>query len=464
MYWDGELIAENGTVGSERAHEQPGRIDFLAPLPSHLLTTGKHQLTLEISTFHTDETLSAIFYVLSIVDYHSAVARPFKQSGLAIFFMGSLLVISLLFLLLFWLYQHNKLYQIYSILCLSSALLLAAEKWRSLFGYTYDLHLTRLHVVLFLTATTCVSLLSFYLKYYRLNHMTRWLSGSVIVFGAVTLSSISYDGKSILLFLITFLSILGINLLSLWQKKPSAWINTLIITAALITLLVAPNDFLEDRFAIISFAIVLIMLTSLIQEMKRHRNQAMEAIRLEAELLKRNLQPHFLMNSLMLVIEWIEQKPVAAVKFIEALSKELRLLVTFTDKKIIPLSDEIDLCQRHIEIMAFRYNANFSLLVNGHVDNIYIPPAIIHTQVENAFSHNKIPLDTQFVLTITTHENEVVITFRSPLNKKSKNDSTGVGERYIHTRLYDAFGDRYTFTSNEEHHHWVSRIHFTRTV
>jgi LytS/YehU family sensor histidine kinase len=294
--------------------------------------------------------------------------------------------------------------------------------------------------------------------------MTRWLSGSVIVFGAVTLSSISYDGKSILLFLITFLSILGINLLSLWQKKPSAWINTLIITAALITLLVAPNDFLEDRFAIISFAIVLIMLTSLIQEMKRHRNQAMEAIRLEAELLKRNLQPHFLMNSLMLVIEWIEQKPVAAVKFIEALSKELRLLVTFTDKKIIPLSDEIDLCQRHIEIMAFRYNANFSLLVNGHVDNIYIPPAIIHTQVENAFSHNKIPLDTQFVLTITIHANEVILTFQSPLNKKAKAESTGVGEHYIHARLYDAFGDRYKFTSNEEHHHWVSRIHFTRTV
>src|SRR5690606_16231108 len=110
---------------------------------------------------------------------------------------------------------------------------------------------------------------------------------------------------------------------------------------------------------------------------------------MEAKLLRKNLEPHFLMNSLTLAIEWIEQAPASASAFVKALAEELGMLVAYSDKKLISLDEEILLCKRHLEIMGFRYLASYTLKVSGSTEGVLLPPAVIHTQIENAFSHNR---------------------------------------------------------------------------
>ena len=48
--------------------------------------------------------------------------------------------------------------------------------------------------------------------------------------------------------------------------------------------------------------------------------------RLKNELLKKQLQPHFLMNTLTSLIDWIEEAPEIGIQFIEALANEFTLL------------------------------------------------------------------------------------------------------------------------------------------
>jgi len=199
---------------------------------------------------------------------------------------------------------------------------------------------------------------------------------------------------------------------------------------------------------------------SLIQEMKANRVRSLEAASLEADLLRRNLQPHFLMNSLMLVIEWIEQKPQAAVNFVQALAEELRALVKFSNQKEVSLEEEIALCRRHLEIMAYRYNAEYHLNVCGSPLGIRIPPAILHTQIENAYSHNHLASGSEFTLEIKHESNNVALYLCSPINRKQKIEGMGMGERYIHSRLKQYFGQDYRFESGVLEDRWQTIIAF----
>jgi hypothetical protein len=463
IYWDGQFVGENGTVGIDKMTEVPGEIDYLLPLPSELLTQGEHLLTLEISSFHVDEIVPTIFYGLRVMDSKLVYEYQMQSTRAAMFAISTLLVFSLFFQLLFWLYQRQSIYQVFSALCLSSGSLLLAEKWRVMFGYTYDLQLTRLHWVMVFTYFSCLLLPLFYLIYYQVKNKFIWFFPIALLLFTELLIGIDYDYKGKILFFSSLIITLMINLKALKDKKSSSPLNTLILLSGVILFISSPVDFTEDRFTITLFAIVLVMLVSLIQEMKNNRLRSLASIRLEAELLKRNLQPHFLMNSLMLVIEWIEEKPQEAANFVQALSEELRLLVTFSDLREVALEEELKLCRLHLEIMAYRYKANYILDIQGSIDAIMIPPALIHTQIENAFSHNHVPIDAVFMLSISQNGTDIELTLTSPLNKKLKLKNMGVGERYIRARLVENYGQSFSYKSYPDESNWINTIKLKRS-
>lgn len=234
----------------------------------------------------------------------------------------------------------------------------------------------------------------------------------------------------------------------------------MVIVALLFVL--SPENFLEDRFSLAAFVMVIVALVRVVDEMRVSRNKALSLARLEAELLRKNLQPHFLMNSLTLAIEWVEQAPASAATFVKALADELAMLVAYSDKKLIFLDEEILLCKRHLEIMGFRYSANYRFTVSGQAQGISLPPAIIHTQIENAFSHNRFAKTAEFKLAIARQEGKVRLELVSPLmpSKKRKDHSIGFGQRYIESRLEEAFERGYHYHSRVDGDTWVSVIEF----
>ena len=159
------------------------------------------------------------------------------------------------------------------------------------------------------------------------------------------------------MFIIMLSLSLGITLWAVRKKKEGSRLALAGVGVCVALLVTDSEAFLEYYFFPAFGVLIVCLLASLSLQSKKQRRQHEKALvnaaRLEIELLKKNIQPHFLMNTLTSVMEWIEEDPTTGVKFIEALADEFRILSEVSGKKLIPVSQEIELCRSHLEIMSF---------------------------------------------------------------------------------------------------------------
>ncbi|MEM8712037.1 MAG: histidine kinase, partial [Planctomycetota bacterium] len=187
------------------------------------------------------------------------------------------------------------------------------------------------------------------------------------------------------------------------------------------------------------------------------------AARLEAELLKKHLQPHFLMNTLTSIMEWVETDPPRGARAMESLSSELRTLVDISGETLIPMSVELDLCRAHLSVMEFRQGVSVELDVEGVNGDELIPPAVIHTLIENALTHNAYGEGAvRFRLAEKKAGRDRRIVLRTPLaGSPRRSRPEGGGLRYVRTRLEESFPGAWSIQSGAEDGEWWTRIHLS---
>lgn len=114
-----------------------------------------------------------------------------------------------------------------------------------------------------------------------------------------------------------------------------------------------------------------------------------DKVRSELEMIKSQIDPHFLFNSFNTLISAIETEPKDALKFAERMSDFYRTILDYRDKDFIPLSEEIALCKNYIYLLQARFGSN--LIINKHIpdtDNYLIIPLTLQIVIENAVKHN----------------------------------------------------------------------------
>ncbi|MDO3388067.1 histidine kinase [Gilvimarinus sp. SDUM040013] len=449
IYWDGILLSENGRPAQLAENEIPGLVEFRTYLTSEQLRVGSHELRIELSTHHVGADLHTIFYYLGLEPIENATVN---EHLVAVATMAALLVFGVLFLLLYFLYQPNIQYLVFSVLSFSSSLLLLVENWRELFNYTYNYHTDRLWWVLGLTLCVNSSLTTFCWLNSRFTSNIKPLIVVHVLFAIVALLPLSFDAISVFIFLVGLQFCILVSITSLRINAPVGYAYLGVPLLALGLLLMDMYQFLDVMFSNVALLIALVMTALLIRDMKSERRRAINALQLELELLKRSLQPHFLMNSLTLLMEWVETQPKLAVDFIEELAQEFRLLMKFSQQSLILLDDELSLCKHHLRIMSLRYERDFRLSVKGDTNSIDIPPAILHIQIENSFSHGELLGHTDFTLEVTQADNgQIRLNLLCPMAQQSQEPAVGfgVGERYIKARLAAEFGNKYDFISEK---------------
>ena len=92
-------------------------------------------------------------------------------------------------------------------------------------------------------------------------------------------------------------------------------------------------------------------------ESDRLRSARMEQARLETELesLGREVDPHFLFNSLNSLAHLVEQRSDAAPSFIRTLSATYRYVLECRGRPLVPLADELEALERHQALIDIRY-------------------------------------------------------------------------------------------------------------
>ena len=160
--------------------------------------------------------------------------------------------------------------------------------------------------------------------------------------------------------------------------------------------------------------------------------------RLELELIKKNLEPHFLMNSINATVHWMEENPRMAIHLLHSLAGELRLLVEISGKTRIPVARELELCRLHLEVMELRKEQKFTLISDGLDPEEEIPPFTFHTIIENGITHGFFEdRDGVFRIRreILSRDRIRFVLENNGSSKPKKDRGTGLGTRYLESRL-----------------------------
>jgi hypothetical protein len=377
--------------------------------------------------------------------------------------LGAFLVVGGWYLAMWLAVRRRPSLLAFSALCFAAALLQIAESYRVLSGYPFEWHLLRLWIVTVLTFAVCLLLPLFFALELQMRRTALRTSAFAAFLSIVAASATTYDTACLQMFTHSMIACVAIVLINIPTRRWSL-LPTGIGLACLVAALAAGGFDFGDRTFFIAFAAligtILVSLTlDLRREQREHHAATVRAARLEIELLKRSIQPHFIMNTLTAVMEWIESSPAEGVKFLESFAEELRIFADVAGSSLIPIGRELELCEAHLRIMSCRNGSRFILKTEGLRDADTIPPAIFHTLIENAITHNIYDEEAIAFQLRAEHSNGTRrYVFTAPLRSNAREDRGGMGMKYVRTRLEESYPGRWRVDSTAAKGLWHTSI------
>lgn len=159
-----------------------------------------------------------------------------------------------------------------------------------------------------------------------------------------------------------------------------------------------------------------------------------ENTRFRFEILKNQINPHFLFNSLSLLSSLISISPVKAKQYVSRFSNVLRHVLSFTDANSIPLKFEKSFLENYIYLLTMRFERALQVQLHfpEQYSNNHILPMVIQLLIENAVKHNKMSDEEPIEIKVIAGEEGVTIS--NPIRKKSSMGSWGIGLKNIKMR------------------------------
>jgi two-component system LytT family sensor kinase len=195
---------------------------------------------------------------------------------------------------------------------------------------------------------------------------------------------------------------------------------------------------------------------------RKSQERERRAIELEAhlaqaqlQLLRMQINPHFLFNTLNAISTLVHTSPYLADEMITDLSELFRFSLESSNDQEIPLSLELELLRRYLSIEQRRFGQRLEIVLNvdQEILNILVPPLILQPIVENAIRHG-IESQTGFgriAIYAGRNGNQVQLSV-SDNGKKSFSSSIGESKRHgiglanTRARLQQLYGKDQSFS------------------
>ena len=201
-----------------------------------------------------------------------------------------------------------------------------------------------------------------------------------------------------------------------------------------------------------------------IRTYQNRREQEVENWKLRAELreaeldvLKAQINPHFLFNALNNVRSLISEDTDLARDMISALSDLLRYAISHTSGDLVQVSDEIHMVRQYIALEKMQYedrlDVNFD--IDEQADRCWIPPMVTQMLVENAIKHgiSKHRSRGRVQVTVQASANRLTAAVINPGKLEPHGTGThkgdGIGLSNIKKRLSHCIGEGWSFALNQ---------------
>jgi two-component system, LytTR family, sensor kinase len=174
--------------------------------------------------------------------------------------------------------------------------------------------------------------------------------------------------------------------------------------------------------------------------------------RTHLQVLKMQLQPHFLFNTLNAVAELVHTEPDAADLMITRLGRLLRLSLDNAGHQVVPLRQEIDFLRVYLDIEQVRFQDRLQIVwdLASETLDAAVPTLLWQPVLENAIRHGVTPLAGRgrIVIASCREGDDLVLEIRDngtglPSGAVPRE---GVGLRNIRERVNQLYGSRAVFS------------------
>lgn len=192
----------------------------------------------------------------------------------------------------------------------------------------------------------------------------------------------------------------------------------------------------------------------------RQTSLAKEKLSAELQLMRSQINPHFLfnaLNNLLAISERHDQSEIS--EGISRLSHLLRFIIYDTQSEFIPLDQEVEFIRDYIQLNGLRYSDDdpieITFKIEGTLDNCKIAPALLVPFVENAFKHGlDADKDSIVHIKLEVEEDHLTFTTTNSIHKQQRENMpdqySGVGLENVRKRLKLIYPNKHSLVVREE--------------
>lgn len=172
----------------------------------------------------------------------------------------------------------------------------------------------------------------------------------------------------------------------------------------------------------------------------------------ESAVLKNELDPHFIFNSLNALSYLIENDQEKAVVFNKRLAFVYKYFLMSKHKKFVPLEDEIEFIHNYFYLLRIRHDEKVKLGIHIPAEKystVIVLPCALQILVENAIKHNSFSDANPLCIKITIDENFIYV--KNKISRtKTINDSTKIGLSNLRARYKMISNEAVTVEESKE--------------
>jgi sensor histidine kinase YesM len=188
----------------------------------------------------------------------------------------------------------------------------------------------------------------------------------------------------------------------------------------------------------------------------------------EQALLRSQISPHFLFNTLNNINSLIGKDPEKSRVSVVKLSEIMRYMLREVKDEIVPLAVEIEYLQNYIGLLALRVSTPefIRFTVKGDPGSISVAPMMFIPFIENAFKHGskKVPspgIEATLEITPGRINYEVVNYVCTAGEERTSDPTSGIGIPNLRRRMDLLYPGRHLLSEGVEGNRYLARLSFT---
>lgn len=196
----------------------------------------------------------------------------------------------------------------------------------------------------------------------------------------------------------------------------------------------------------------------------RSRQDMLEKRTIESELnlLKTQVQPHFLFNTLNNIYYLANREAPGTAAQLAKLSNLMRYFVDEGSNKEVLVEAEFKFVCDYIDLekMRMRYPLHLDIQLSGESAGVKIPPMLMIPLVENVFKHgiNKRSRENSLKIHATVMPTQLTLEVTNKLNSEYRHKKNGTGLENLRSRLQYLYGSKFKLFTNEKEDHFIAYL------